>query len=44
MLDRSACDAYCLRCLGCGAQSFLGILPHAYFVLIRRPQSFARRS
>jgi hypothetical protein len=34
-LDSLACNACCLRCLGSGAKSFLGMLLHAHFVLIR---------
>jgi len=35
-LDRLACDTCCLRCVGDGAKSFLGMLLHACFVLSRR--------
>jgi hypothetical protein len=34
-LDRLACDACCLPCLGDGAKTFLGMLLHACFVLSR---------
>jgi len=34
-LDCLACDARCLRSLRYGAKSFLGMLLHAHFVLIR---------
>ena len=35
-LDHLACDACCLRCAGDGAESFLGMLLYASFVLVRR--------
>src|SRR5271167_4837268 len=35
-MDHLAGDACCLRCLGDGAESLLGVLLHAYFVLSRR--------
>src|SRR5271166_6807530 len=34
-MDHLAGDACCLRCLGDGAKSSLGMLLHAYFVLSR---------
>jgi hypothetical protein len=35
-MDHLAGDACCLRRLGDGAKSFLGVFLHAYFVLSRR--------
>ena len=35
-LDRLACDACCLRCVGAGTEDFVCMLLHACFVLGRR--------
>lgn len=38
-VDHLAGDAGCLRCVGDGDENFLGVLPHACFVLDRRSSS-----